>query len=146
MVLFGEKNRGLMKKILVGFDGSEGAEQALNRAMMMIDTYGEMIILAVVPSPYEKTFVDEDMYQNLKKKAKNLVDNLITDIGQHEYNVTGIVEEGDPASIIIDIASRENVDLIVLGSKGQSELGQYLIGSVANKVVQYAAKPVMVVR
>lgn len=135
-----------MKKILVGFDGSEGAEQALNRAMMMIDTYGEMIILAVVPSPDEKTFVDEDMYQNLKRKAKNLVDNLITDIGQHEYNITGIVEEGDPAAIIIDIASRENVDLIVLGSKGQSELGQYLIGSVANKVVQYAAKPVMVVR
>ena len=39
-----------------------------------------------------------------------------------------------------------DVELIVLGSKGQSELGQYLIGSVANKVVQYAAKPVMVVR
>ena len=135
-----------MKKILVGFDGSEGAEQALNRAMMMIDTYGELILLAVVPSPDEKTFVDEDMYQNLKRKAKNLVDDVIADIGQHEYNVTGIVEEGDPASIIIDIASRENVDLIVLGSKGQSELGQYLIGSVANKVVQYAAKPVMVVR
>jgi nucleotide-binding universal stress UspA family protein len=135
-----------MKKILVGFDGSEGAEQALNRAMMMIDTYGEMILLAVVPSPDEKTFVDEDMYQNLKRKAKNLIDDVIMDIGQHEYNVTGIVEEGDPASIIIDIASRENVDLIVLGSKGQSELGQYLIGSVANKVVQYAAKPVMVVR
>jgi len=135
-----------MKKILVGFDGSEGAEQALNRAMMMINTYGELILLAVVPTPDEKTFVDEDMYQNLKRKAKNLVDDVIADIGQHEYNVTGIVEEGDPASIIIDIASRENVDLIVLGSKGQSELGQYLIGSVANKVVQYAAKPVMVVR
>ena len=135
-----------MKKILVGFDGSEGAEQALNRAMMMINTYGELILLAVVPTPDEKTFVDEDMYQNLKRKAKNLVDDVIADIGQHEYNVTGIVEEGDPASIIIVIASRENVDLIVLGSKGQSELGQYLIGSVANKVVQYAAKPVMVVR
>lgn len=135
-----------MRKILVGFDGSEGAEQALNRAMMMINTYGELILLAVVPSPDEKTFVDEEMYQNLKRKAKNLVDGVIMDIGQHEYNITGIVEEGDPASIIIDIASRENVDLIVLGSKGQSELGQYLIGSVANKVVQYAAKPVMVVR
>jgi nucleotide-binding universal stress UspA family protein len=83
-----------MKKILVGFDGSEGAEQALNRAMMMIDAYGEMIILAVVPSPDEKTFVDEDMYQNLKRKAKNLIDDVIMDIGQHEYNVTGIVEEG----------------------------------------------------
>ena len=48
--------------------------------------------------------------------------------------------------MIIDVANRLKVDLIVLGSKGQSELGQYLIGSVANKVVQYAAKPVMVVR
>ena len=146
MVLFGEKNRGFMKKILVGFDGSEGAEQALNRAMMMIDTYGEMIILAVVPSPDEKTFVDGEIYQKLKKKAENLVNHVISDLGYHEYKITGLVEEGDPAGVIIDVANRENVDLIVLGSKGKSELGSYLIGSVANKVVQYAHKPVMVVR
>ena len=37
-------------------------------------------------------------------------------------------------------------DLIVLGSRGTSELGQFLLGSVANRVVQYAHKPVMVVR
>ncbi|GAI86919.1 unnamed protein product, partial [marine sediment metagenome] len=34
----------------------------------------------------------------------------------------------------------------VLGSKGASELGTYPIGSIANKVVQYAHKPVMLVR
>jgi len=56
------------------------------------------------------------------------------------------VEEGDPAAIIIDVSNKLDVDLIVLGSKGKSELGRYLIGSVANKVVQYAHKPVMVVR
>ena len=47
---------------------------------------------------------------------------------------------------ILQFAQDENVDLIVLGGKGKSELGRYLLGSVANKVVQYAAKPVMVVR
>ena len=57
-----------------------------------------------------------------------------------------MVEEGDPASRIIDISNKLNVDLIVLGSRGTSELGQFLLGSVANKVVQYAHKPVMVVR
>jgi nucleotide-binding universal stress UspA family protein len=57
-----------------------------------------------------------------------------------------MVEEGDPAAVIIDVSSKLNVELIVLGSKGVSQLGQYLIGSVANKVVQYAHKPVMVVR
>ena len=135
-----------MKKILLGFDGSEGSEQALNRAMMLIDEYGELIILAVIPSPADKAFVDDEMYKKMKKKAERMIDDVIRDIGEHEFTITGMVEEGDPAAIIIDISSRLDVDLIVLGSRGTSELGQYLIGSVANKVVQYAHKPVMVVR
>ena len=135
-----------MNKILVGFDGSEGSEQALNRAIMVIEEYGELILLAVIPSPADKAFVDEEMYKKVKTKAKNLIDDVIKDLGEHEFTITGMVEAGDPASVIIDVSNRLNVDLIVLGSTGQSELGQYLIGSVANKVVQYAHKPVMVVR
>ena len=135
-----------MKKILVGFDGSDGSEQALNRAMMLIEEYGKLILLAVIPSRSDKIFVDEEVYKKLKQKAENMINEVINDIGQHEFTVTGMVEEGDPAGIIIDIASKLNVDLIVLGSKGTSALGRYLIGSVANKVVQYAHKPVMVVR
>lgn len=135
-----------MKKILVGFDGSEGSEQALNKAMALLEEYGELIILAVVPSQSDKTFVDVEMYKKMKKKAENLIADVISDIGSHEYTITGIVEEGDAAAKIIDTASRLNVDLIVLGSRGTSELGRYLLGSVANKVVQYAHKPVMVVR
>jgi nucleotide-binding universal stress UspA family protein len=135
-----------MNKILVGFDGSDGSEQALNRAIMIIEEYGELIILAVIPSPADKAFVDDEMYKKVKIKAKNLIDDVISDIGEHDFTITGMVEEGDPASVIIDVSNQLNVDLIVLGSTGQSELGQYLIGSVANKVVQYAHKPVMVVR
>lgn len=151
MVLCGEKQknkniRGSMKKILVGFDGSEGAEQALNKAIMMIDEYGELILLAVVPTPSDESFVDIDAYKNLKKRAETIISDTIKDIGVHDFTITGIVEEGDAAAIIIDVANRLQVELIVLGSKGASEIGRYPIGSVANKVVQYAAKPVMLVR
>ena len=135
-----------MKKILLGFDGSEGCEQALNKAMMLLDENVELIILAVIPSPADKAFVDDEMYQKMKKKAEHMIDDVINDIGQHEFTITSLVEEGDPSAIIIDVSNRLNVDLIVLGSKGTSEIGRYLIGSVANKVVQYAHKPVMVVR
>lgn len=135
-----------MRKILVGFDGSEGSEQALNRALMLIEGYGELILLAVVPSLSDKTFVDDEIYQKFKKKAQTMISDVIRDLGEHEFAVTGMVEEGDPAAIIIDVSNKLDVDLIVLGSKGKSELGRYLIGSVANKVVQYAHKPVMVVR
>jgi len=135
-----------MKKILVGFDGSEGSENALNKAMMLVDEDGELIILAVVPLPSEKNLVDQKTYELLKQKANNLIDSVLQDIGSHGYTVTGMVEEGDIAAKIIDIASNLNCDVIVLGSKGASELGTYSIGSIANKVVQYAHKPVMLVR
>jgi len=135
-----------MQKILVGFDGSEGAEQALNRAMMLIDEFGLLILIAVVPPKTDITFVDVDAYKKMKKRAETIINDTIRDIGVHDFTVKGIVEEGDVAAKIIDVSNKLKVDLIVLGSKGTSEIGRYPIGSVANKVVQYAAKPVMVVR
>ena len=113
-----------MNKILVGFDGSEGAEHALNRAMTLIeDEYGMIILLAVVPSPSDKTFVDTEIYKNLRKKAEILISDTIKDLGEQDFEIRGIVEEGDAAEVIIDTANKLNVDLIVLGSKGKSELG-----------------------
>jgi nucleotide-binding universal stress UspA family protein len=135
-----------MKRILVGFDGSEGSEQALNRAITLIDEFGELILIGVIPSPSDKKFVDDHIYKVLKERANNLISDAIIDLGQQSFEIKGIVEEGDPAARIIDISNKLNVDLIVLGSRGTSELGQFLLGSVANKVVQYAHKPVMVVR
>lgn len=135
-----------MKKILVGFDGSEGSEQALNRAILMLDEYGELVLLAVVPTPSEESFIDERIFRNLKDKAEKLIDDVINDIGLSGFKIKGMVEEGDPAAKIIDVANSLKVDVIVLGSRGESKIGPYRIGSVANKVVQYAHKPVMVVR
>jgi len=135
-----------MRRILVGFDGSEGSENALNKAMMLCDEDGEIILLAVVPKPSDKSFIDQEVYEKLKKKAKNLIDTAIQDIGEHGFLVKGLIEEGDVAAKIIDTASNLNCNLIVLGSRGSSEIGNYPLGSVANKVVQYARKPVMVVR
>ena len=135
-----------MKRILIGIDGSEGSEHALNRALTVIDEDGEIILLAVIPNPSNELFLDSQMYKKLKRKADLLIKDIITVVGQHSFAVTGIVEEGDPSAKIIDVANRLEADLIVLGSKGVSKLGRYLIGSVANKVVQYAHKPVMVVR
>ena len=136
-----------MKRVLVGFDGSEGAKNALNKAMMIIDDGGELIIIAIITLPSDKNLLDQKTYERIKSHAHDLLNNVIHDIGSHDYTITGMVKEGeDIAAVIIDIANELSCDLIVLGSRGSSYLGKYSIGSVANKVVQYAAKPVMVVR
>jgi nucleotide-binding universal stress UspA family protein len=135
-----------MNRILVGIDGSEGSHLALEKAMTLISENGELLLIAVVPSHNEKAFIEIDVYKKIKKKAHQLIKNIINEIDKTNFNLDGIVEEGDAAEKIIDIAANLNVDLIVLGSKGSSKIGVYPIGSIANKVVQYAHKPVMIVR
>jgi nucleotide-binding universal stress UspA family protein len=135
-----------MDKILVGFDGSEGAQQAVLKAKSLVSEHGEIILLVVIPRPEDRLFIDKKIYVQLKKKAHELLAETISEIGNQSYTLTGIVESGDTASTIIDITNKLNCDLIVLGSTGTSKIGRYPLGSVANKVVQYAHKPVMVVR
>ena len=137
----------MMKRVLVGFDGSEGAEDALNKAMMIIDDDGELILIAIITLPSDRNLLDQKTYEIIKLRAHALINNVIRDLGSHSYTIKGMVKEGeDIAALIIDVANELNCDLIVMGSRGSSSLGKYPIGSVANKVVQYAAKPVMVVR
>jgi nucleotide-binding universal stress UspA family protein len=145
MVLFGEKY-SYMDKILVGIDGSEGAKLALEKAKMLVSEDGEIILIAVIPDPKERIFVENEVYKNIKIKADKLIKNTIKEFGSKNFKITGLIEEGDASEKIIDTAVKLNVDLITLGSKGSSKIGIYPIGSVANKVVQYAHKPVMVVR
>jgi nucleotide-binding universal stress UspA family protein len=135
-----------MRRILVGFDGSEGAENALNKAITLINEHGEIILIAVVPLPLDSNLMDNTTHKLMIQKAQNLINSVIEDIGINEYSIRGFVKDGDIAGTIIDAANELNCEMIILGSKGKSELENYPIGSVANKVVQYAHKPVMVVR
>jgi nucleotide-binding universal stress UspA family protein len=136
-----------MKRVLVGFDGSEGAENALNKAMMILDDDGELILLAIIPLPSDRNLLDQKTYEIIKLQAHSMINNVIRDIGVHGFTINGMVKEAeDIAAVIIDVANELRCDLIVLGSRGSSVLGKYPIGSVATKGGHSAAKPVMVVR
>ena len=56
------------------------------------------------------------------------------------------VETGNPVSRIVSIAEEGNYDLVIMGTHGQSELGNAIIGSVAGGVISQCGKPVLVVR
>lgn len=60
--------------------------------------------------------------------------------------VTFLVWEGEPAQSILEAASAEQVDMIVLGSHGRGPIGRLLLGSVSQEVVRQATVPVVVIR
>ncbi|HDD57370.1 MAG TPA: universal stress protein [Thermoplasmatales archaeon] len=141
-----EEKKSSMKRILVGYDGSEGAEKALAKALTLIEENGEIILLAVIPSKSEKSFVDADAYKLAKERAQQLLQEKLDSIKSENFIITPIIERGDAAEKIIDTASKKECDLIILGRHGHSEISPSTLGNVAEKVVTHAHKPVMVVK
>jgi nucleotide-binding universal stress UspA family protein len=91
-------------------------------------------------------WTSEDLAQNAATSAtiyEELGERLVEGAGWHAKSagvakVKGLVEDGDPAHRIVEIAKRENVDLIVMGRRGLGDLKGLLLGSVTHKVAQAA--------
>ena len=134
-----------MGSILVGYDSSESAKKALEKAVTLIKENDELIVVSVVPSfdGREFTIIDSELSA---ANAQSKVNSAIAGLKEKGINIIGIVREGDIADEILKIGKEMKCDLIVIGHKGVSKIGKFMLGSVAEKVVRYASRPVLVVR
>ena len=156
-------------KILVAIDGSEISMKAAVYAIDIANRKGkeaenvQLIGLTVIEltnlsysffataSGYyeaEKLEVKrKEAQQSLDKVEELAVVNNTNNNNKIQFK-SEIIE--DPisriGSAIVDYAERENIDLIVIGSRGRSGLKKMLLGSVASDVVTYAHCPVLVVK
>lgn len=81
-----------------------------------------------------------------REQAKALVEEIATILRGSGLDAVSTIEEGNPKSKIIDVASQWNADLIVLGSHGRKGLDRFLMGSVAESVARHANCSVEIVR
>jgi nucleotide-binding universal stress UspA family protein len=101
----------------------------------------------VSPQPgMPSRWTSEDLSQNAATSAtiyQELGERLVEGAkwqaqGAGVAKVTGLVEDGDPAHRIVEVAAREGVDLVVMGRRGLGDLKGLLLGSVSHKVAQAA--------
>ena len=139
----------MYKKILVPTDGSEFAKKAQKHALFLASVSGAEIIAVSVT---ENNFVnglplDDEVYQlnqNLKERSEENLKEF-DKLNEEDLKVTHVVREGSPARVILEVADEEAVDLIVMGSSGKSGFDRFIMGSVADKVVNSAKCAVLVV-
>ena len=139
----------MYKKILVPTDGSEFAKKAQKHALFLSKVSGAEIIAISVT---ENNFVnglpfDDEVYQLNQILKERSEENLreFDKLNEDELKITHIVREGSPAKVILEVAKEENIDLIVMGSSGKSGFDRFIMGSVADKVVNSAKCAVLVV-
>jgi nucleotide-binding universal stress UspA family protein len=88
----------------------------------------------------------KEVETKLKDAGTKAVDDIKAIGAKMGVAVDPIVRIGAPANTVIDVAGAEKVDLIVMGSHGESGAAKLLIGSVVQKVLYWATVPVLVVR
>jgi nucleotide-binding universal stress UspA family protein len=141
-----------MKKILVPVDGMETCQKTFETAISLSEKFGsELVVLYVKPvidplSHPGYVALEEHSDIHIEDIAKDIANKATEKLSADGRIVHTIVESGDPASIIIDVASREACDMIVMCTHGMGAMKRFFLGSVTNKVVHHAEVPVLVVR
>jgi len=139
----------MYKKILVPTDGSEFAKKAQQHSLFLAKVSGAEIIAVSVT---ENNFVnglplDDEVYQLNQILKERSEENLkeFDKLNEDDLKITHVIREGSPAKVILEVAKEEEIDLIVMGSSGKSGFDRFIMGSVADKVVNSAKCAVLVV-
>jgi nucleotide-binding universal stress UspA family protein len=145
----------LLKKILVPIDGSDSSFKAAKYAIKLAKmSEAEIICMhAVVNPPYVeyKTagLVNVRYVEEAKKHAETWYDKIremAAEKGVKIASADTILDVASVADSIVNYASREKADLIVIGTKGRTGIKKFLLGSVASGVVTHSHCPVLVTR
>lgn len=153
----------MIKKILIAFDGSEPSKNALNHGVHVAEKFGaDIIIISVVPRVMMPVFPDEGFgaapitaaqeFTEYQERMKNFYLEALSDVKENldkeapELKVEFLLEEGRPSSTIVQKAEDENVDLIVIGSRGLGGITGFILGSTSRRIVDSCTKPVLVIK
>jgi nucleotide-binding universal stress UspA family protein len=146
-----------MKRILVPCDFSGPAQEAFATAVAIAQkSNGSVYVLNVVPLPllYEPNLMgealpmnyDPDLAKSLQDDARKAFDKMNAELGKNTRMVEFESTVGSLVETIRSTTDSQKVDLIVMGTTGSSGFTEIFIGSNTEKVVRFAATPVLAVR
>ncbi|MDX1630184.1 MAG: universal stress protein [Fulvivirga sp.] len=141
-----------MKKILVPTDFSDEATNASTLAIELAEkSKGEIHFLHLMSIPVDWLQIDDQkaIYPEITTQvehAKNQLDYWKEQARQLNLTAKSYIHYNESQTGILKYANEENVDLIVMGSKGASGFKEILIGSNTERIVRHAHCPVLVVK
>jgi nucleotide-binding universal stress UspA family protein len=141
----------MYKRILLPLDGSSISEQALPHAIAQAKRFNaELIILRVVEPLGERVQKYSTSIERVEKEMLDFVleslKKVAIDVRAQGVKVRTEALQGRPHVKIIEYAESEEVDLVVICSRGKTGFSRWLMGSVADRVIRGVRTPVLVVR
>ena len=140
-----------IKKILVPTDGSDYSIHAAEYAISIAKTHDAQIMVVyvldeIVIDRFAKVTEREDIERELKADGQRYVNYILALAEKGGVKATSLIAKGRPFEQIVHLSNGLEMDLIVLGTYGRRGAERILIGSVAERVIEYARCPVLVVK
>ena len=138
----------MMKNILVPVDGSEGADRAIEKAVMLAKLCNAKVNFLYVANINQLAInaVLSDAILDSVTKAGNVILERAMEMVPEGVEKESFSDTGSPAVVVLDFAESNNIDLIVMGSRGLGVVKGVLLGSVSQYVVEQAKCPVLGVK
>jgi len=140
----------MFKKILVGYDGSEGAKKALRMAVDITKCYGaELHSISVEEDlPHYAATVGEVQEAKAEKNGyfENLVEEAKEMAAKEGVMLHTKVIAGHEVKTIVDYAKDHHFDLVVIGFMGHSKIYDRVWGSTSQNIARLVPCTVMVVK
>jgi nucleotide-binding universal stress UspA family protein len=140
----------MYKKVLLAIDGSETSMKAAQIANSYLEKgVAEEITIAHVFMSREGSnyYIGSDISEKViaaSKENGEIILEKTKAVFTSPEKVKTILKPGDIAQTIVKIA--KDYDLIIIGSRGMNTIAGLLMGSVSSRVVQYADRPVLIVK
>lgn len=141
----------MFRKLVVGTDGSARAERAVQEAIDLAKAQGARLHLVAVFGENERHWESiassaKIESVNLRQVAESVLARSAAKAAEQGVEVDYAAREGEPADAILEVATEQEADLIIVGNKGMTGAGRFLQGSVPNKITHHADCSVLVVR
>jgi nucleotide-binding universal stress UspA family protein len=135
------------ERILVPLDGSPCSENILPKVEKLASDLKTGICLLRVAYAHTFPGVDPtDAQVTVVREAEEYLRRIEERLKKKGFNVDSHVRYGDEVREILDHASQEDVNLIVMSTNGQRGIKRWLFGSAAEKIVRGSPKPVFLAR
>jgi nucleotide-binding universal stress UspA family protein len=138
----------MFAKILFAHDGGMAAERVLVYLEHVARIEEAEVIVLHAYEPPER-YVATEGYEELRDQyhavAQEVVDDAVAYLEERGVTAQGLVLPGNSARAILETAGQKDVSLIVMGTRGPSNVAELMLGNVTTEVLRYARCPVLVV-
>jgi len=132
-------------KVMVCYDGSEKAHEALEKAVGYFKGLKpEIILLTVTGEALDSSMESEEIFKTLESEQHEILKKAAEWVADQGLDVDAILAVGKPGPMIINAITKKSPDVVVVARQTKSKFMQTFLGSVSAYLVRHAPCHIMI--